>query len=94
MGVMINVLMQLIHERPTPVFAKHLKPAGNIKKARSGGIRIGHCDVSLVDRLGQILPGGRHWQVVLVRFDGIYTDCGHPGVHSRPGRRIGFIAEL
>jgi hypothetical protein len=50
--------------------------------------------VALVLHLGQIRPGSWRAKAVLLGLDGVEADCGHPGVHTRPVRRVALVLEL
>ena len=64
---------------------------GEIARARGG--RVGHHHLPLVDGLGQVGPGRRHGQVVLLRHLGVDAEGRHVDVDADPRRRVGLVAE-
>ncbi len=88
MRVDADVLVERVHELPGVGLAPHLQPARDVEEARSRRRRVGHDDLALVDRLGQILPAGGLRQVELLRLHGVEADRGAIDVHADPARRI------
>ena len=94
MGVARDVLVQRVHELPATVLAEHLQPARHIEEAGARRVRVRHDQMVLVNRIGQILPRGRHRQAQLARLDGVVADRGDPGVHPDPGWWVAVIDKL
>ena len=94
MGVARDVDVQPVHELPAVVFAEHLQPARDVQEPGARRVRVGHDDMTLVDLLGQVLPGLGRRQVVFGRFHRVVADRRDPGVHPDPGRRIALVDEL
>src|SRR5207244_9570322 len=73
MGVLRDVFMQAVHVLPAAALAllvaKQREPGGDIKIAGTAGGRVGHDDLALVDRLGQVLPALGFGDVLFLGLD-------------------------
>lgn len=92
MGVLADVLVQLVHVGPALWFAEGLQPGADVEVAGAGRRRVGHDDLALVHRVGQVFPFGRLGQALLLGLDGVEADGRGPYVHADPGRRVGGVA--
>jgi len=90
--VLADVLVQFIHKLPALLLAEGLQPGTHIQKTGTRGRRVGHHDLALVFRLGQVLPTHRFAQPLLLRLDGVEANGRGPHVHPHPGRRVGRVA--
>ena len=88
MGIAGNVLVQGVHELESVLLAPHLNPAGDVEISGARRARIGHDHMALVDGLGQVLPGFRNRQIVLLAFDGVIADRRHVGTLAHPQWRV------
>ena len=78
---------------PLPSWSpQSVQPGGDVEVAGARRRRVGHHDLALVDRLGQVLPGLGLRDVLLLRLDGVEADRRAPDVHAPPRRRALLVA--
>ena len=88
-----DVVVQPVHELPGLGFAEHLDPGRDVEVAGARRGRVGHRELALEARLGEVEPRDRPGQAELGGLDRVEAHRGHPGLHADPGRRVGGIAE-
>ena len=66
----------------------------HVPVAGVAGRRIGHRDLALVDRVGEVGPPLRLRQVAFLRLDGVEADDVQVHVDAGPDRRAVAVAEL
>src|SRR5690606_31397449 len=91
-NVLADVLVQAVHVGPALFLAEGLQPGADVEETGAGRRRIGHDDLALVLRLGQVLPTDRFAQTLLLSLDGVEANGRGPHVHTDPGWRVGGIA--
>ncbi len=91
-GVLADVLVQLVHVGPALGLAEGLQPGADVEVAGAGRSRVRHDDLALVHRVGQVFPFGRLGQALLLGLDGVEADGRSPHVHADPGRWVGGVA--
>ena len=83
-----------------PLLTLELHHGGEDSVGRTGALRAGHLDRSLVLRLGQVFPGTGHGEVLFLENVGVHRVTENTGIHTGAvmllagGRVLEFLANL
>ena len=89
-----DVLVQAVEKAPRRLLAHRLYPGRNVEVAGARGVGVRHHDMTLVDRIEQVLPRYGLRQVLLLGLDLVEAHGADVRKVAHPVRRIVPILEL